>query len=140
MGLFLNMGNSVSGTSTSTAIDPIIEVHVKNGKDTDRVLGIISSKERQSRIAVSYQFKCDVAIKAVLFVFKKGCTEEDVWDYIADYIGKLVRENDELIVRTNYWNRGLEYCFTKELQGNIPGHIKRLVKFMMQGEIVYVVS
>jgi hypothetical protein len=132
------MGNSVS--STGTTIDPVIEVHVKNGKDTEKVLGIICSRERQSRIAVSYPFKCAVAIKAVLFVFKKGCTEEDVWDYISDNIGKLVRENDELIVRTNYWNRGLEYVFTKELQGNIPGHIKRLVRCMMQGEILYVVS
>jgi hypothetical protein len=127
------MENSLNETSLRT-IDPIIEIHIKKG----RVLGIISSREREGKIGVSYLYTYNEITKTVFYVFKKECTEDDVWDYIEDYIGKLMKDNEELIIRTNYWNRGVEYCFTKEIQANIRGHIKRLVRCMIKSDILYV--
>lgn len=131
------MGNSVSGTSTANLIDPMIDIDIKNGKDTvKRVMGIVLFR---GTISVSHRYECNGIIKAILFKFKKGCTPEDVWEYVEDYVMKLIRENEEIMVFNNFRN-SFAYFFNKETQDKVGDYIKLLVRCMMKAEIVYVVS
>lgn len=132
------MGNSVSGTGASSLVDPMIDIDIKNGPNTvERVLGIVLFR---GGISVSHRYECDGVVKAVLFKFKKGCTAEDVWEYVEDYVMKLIRENEEIMVLNNFRNRGFAYCFDKETQGKVGDYIKLMVKCMLKSELLYVVS
>jgi hypothetical protein len=126
------MGNA---TSTALLIDPMIDIDIKNGSKTvDRVLGIIYFR---GSISVSHRYESDGVIKSVLFKFKKGCNENDVWEYIEDFIMKQIRENEEVIVLNNFHNRGFSYSFNKETKYKISDYIKLLVRCMMKAEILY---
>ena len=131
------MGNSVSGTGTSSLVDPAIDIDIKNGPNiVERVLGIVLFR---GGISVSHRYECDGVVKAVLFKFRKGCTAEDVWEYVEDYVMKLIRENEEILVLNNFRNRGFAYCFDKKTQGKVGDYIKLMVRCMLKSELLYVV-
>ncbi len=129
------MGNT---TSTANLIDPMIDIDIKNGtKTVDRVLGIVYFR---GSITVSHRYECDGVIKSVLFKFKKGCNENDVWEYIEDFVMKQIRENEEIMVLNNFHNRGFAYSFNKETKDKISNYIKLLVRCMIKSEILYSVK
>lgn len=116
----------------------MIDIDIKNGPDTvERVLGIVLFR---GGITVSHRYERGGVVKAMLFKFRKGCTAEDVWEYVEDYVMKLIRENEEIMVLNNFRNRGFAYCFDKETQGKVGDYIKLMVKCMMQAEMLYVVG
>ena len=129
------MGNT---NSTAILIDPMIDIDIKNGTETvNRVLGIVYFR---GAISVSHKFERDGVIKPVLFKFKKGCNENDVWEYIEDYVMKQIRENEEIMVLNNFRNRGFAYVFNTETKDKISDYIKLLVRCMLKSEILYLVK
>lgn len=129
------MGNNPSIISDCNvrAIDPMIDIDIKNGKETvQRIMAITFSRDK---VFVFYRY--GESNKLVGFDFKKGSNENDVWEYVEDYITKLIKENEEIMILNNFRNRGFAYCFNKETQGTVGTYIKLLVRCILKCDRLY---